>query len=113
PVRGRAGRGLRDRRRGTRRRAGRRAVDFTSAAAVQGNVRAAIEAGVHVVIGTSGLTAGDYAEIDRLARDRGVGVIAAGNFSVMAAVLRRAVTMAAAHIGAWEVLDYGSDPQPD
>jgi len=54
-------------------------VDFTSAAAVRGNVRAAIEAGVHVVIGTSGLTAGDYAEIDRLARDRGVGVIAAGN----------------------------------
>ena len=30
-------------------------VDFTSAAAVRGNVRAAIEAGVHVVIGTSGL----------------------------------------------------------
>ncbi len=58
-------------------------VDFTSAAAVRGNVRAAIEAGVHVVIGTSGLTADDYAEIDRLARDRGVGVIAAGNFSVV------------------------------
>jgi S-adenosylmethionine synthetase, N-terminal domain len=29
-------------------------------------------------------------ELDRLARDRGVGVIAAGNFSVMAAVLRHA-----------------------
>src|SRR5690242_15355846 len=86
-------------------------VDFTSAAAVQGNARAAIEAGVHVVIGTSGLTA--YAEIDRLARDRGVGVIAAGNFSVMAAVLRRAATMAAEHIGAWEIIDYASDTKPD
>ena len=42
-------------------------VDFTSAAAVRGNVRAAIEAGVHVVIGTSGLTAG------RLRRDRPAG----------------------------------------
>ena len=88
-------------------------VDFTSAAAVLGNVRAAIEAGVHVVIGTSGLTADDYAEIDRLARDRGVGVIAAGNFSVMAAVLRRAATMAAEHIGAWEIIDYASDTKPD
>jgi len=75
-------------------------IDFTSAAAAQVNVRAAIEAGVHVVIGTSGLTADDFAEIDGLARDRGVGVIAAGNFSVMAAVLRRAATMAADHIGA-------------
>jgi hypothetical protein len=34
------------------------------------------------VIGSSGLIAGDYEELDRLALDRGVGVIAAGNFSV-------------------------------
>ncbi len=88
-------------------------VDFTSAAAVRGNVRAAIEAGVHVVIGTSGLTADDYAELDRLARDRRVGVIAAGNFSVMAAVLRRAATMAAQHLGHWEIIDYASDTKPD
>src|SRR5256886_11896480 len=84
-------------------------VDFTSAAAVRGNVRAAIEAGVHVVIGTSGLTAGDYAEIDRLARDRGGGVIAAGNFSVLAAGLRRAAPTAAEHIGAWAIIGHGSD----
>jgi 4-hydroxy-tetrahydrodipicolinate reductase len=88
-------------------------VDFTSAAAVQGNARSAIEAGVHVVIGTSGLTGDDYAEIDRLARDRGVGVIAAGNFSVMAAVLRRAAAMAARHLGHWEIIDYASDTKPD
>ena len=88
-------------------------VDFTSAAAVRGNARAAIEAGVHVVIGTSGLTADDYAELDRLARDRRVGVIAAGNFSVMAAVLRRAATMAAQHLGHWEIIDYASDTKPD
>ena len=68
---------------------------------------------MHVVIGTSGLTGDDYAELDRLARDRGVGVIAAGNFSVMAAVLRRAATMAARHLGHWEIIDYASDTKPD
>ena len=88
-------------------------VDFTSAAAVRVNAWTAVEAGVHVVIGTSGLTAADYAEIDRLARDRVVGVIAAGNFSVMAAVLRRAATMAARHLGHWEIIDYASDTKPD
>jgi len=88
-------------------------VDYTSAVAVQGNARAAIAAGVHAVIGTSGLTAGDYAELDRLARDRGVGVIAAGNFSVMAAVLRRAATLAARHLGHWEIIDYADDGKPD
>ena len=88
-------------------------VDYTSAAAVRNNVWTSVEAGVHVVIGSSGLTAGDYEELDRLARDRGVGVIAAGNFSVMAAVLRRAAAMAARHLGQWEIIDYASDDKPD
>src|ERR1700759_4817634 len=48
-----------------------------------------------------------------MARDRGDGVLAAGNFSVMAAVLRRAATMAAEHIVAWEIIDYASDTKPD
>ena len=73
----------------------------------------AVRAGVHAVIGSSGLTSQDYQELDRLARDRGVGVIAAGNFSVMAAVLRRAASMAAQHLDRWEIIDYASDDKPD
>ena len=70
-------------------------VDYTSAEAVRANVWAAVDSGVHAVIGSSGLSADDYAELDALARERGMGVIAAGNFSVMAAVLGRASRMAA------------------
>jgi 4-hydroxy-tetrahydrodipicolinate reductase len=88
-------------------------VDYTSATAVRDNVWAAVQAGVHVVIGSSGLTAQDYAELDRLARQRGVGVIAAGNFSVMAAILRRAAALAAQHLDQWEIIDYASDGKPD
>ena len=88
-------------------------VDYTSAAAVRNNVWTAVEAGVHAVVGSSGLTAGDYQELDRLARDRGVGVIAAGNFSIMAAVLRHAAAMAARHLDQWEIIDYASDGKPD
>jgi 4-hydroxy-tetrahydrodipicolinate reductase len=40
-------------------------------------------------------------------------VIAAGNFSVMAAVLRHAAAMAARHLGHWEIIDYASDTKPD
>jgi len=88
-------------------------IDYTSAAAVKGNVSTAIQAGVHVVVGSSGLTADDYAELDGLARDRGVGVIAAGNFSIMAAILRRAAALAAQHLHHWEILDYASADKPD
>jgi 4-hydroxy-tetrahydrodipicolinate reductase len=88
-------------------------VDFTKVAAVRGNVSAAIAAGKHVVIGTSGLTAADYAEIDEHARAQGVGVLAAGNFSVGAAVLRRAASMAVEHLGHWEIIDYASAAKGD
>jgi len=88
-------------------------VDYTSATAVRGNVWAAVQAGVHAVIGSSGLTEQDYAELDRLARHRGVGVIAAGSFSVMAAILRRAAALAAQHLDQWEIIDYASDGKPD
>jgi 4-hydroxy-tetrahydrodipicolinate reductase len=88
-------------------------IDYTSAAAVKNNVWTAVGAGVHTVIGSSGLTSEDYEELDRLARDRGVGVIAAGNFSVMAAVLRHAASMAAQHLDRWEIIDYASDDKPD
>src|ERR1700693_236307 len=88
-------------------------VDYTSATAVRDNVWPAVEAGVHAVIGSSGLTASDYQELDRIARDRGVGVIAAGNFSIMAAVLRRAATMAARYLEHWEVIDYASNEKSD
>jgi 4-hydroxy-tetrahydrodipicolinate reductase len=88
-------------------------VDYTSASAVKENVWTAVQAGVHVVIGSSGLTAGDYDQLDRLARDRGVGVVAAGNFSIMAAVLRRAAAMAVQHLDHWEIIDYASADKPD
>jgi 4-hydroxy-tetrahydrodipicolinate reductase len=88
-------------------------VDFTSATAVRENAWAAIDAGVHVVIGSSGLTADDYAELDERARAAGLGIIAAGNFSVMAAILRRAASMAAEHLEHWEVIDYASDTKAD
>jgi 4-hydroxy-tetrahydrodipicolinate reductase len=88
-------------------------VDYTSAAAVKENVLTAVRAGVHVVVGSSGLTADDYAELDRLARDRGVGVIAAGNFSIMAAILKRAAALAAEYLHHWEIIDYASAEKPD
>ena len=88
-------------------------VDYTHATAVRANVHTAIERGVGVVVGSSGLTAADYAEIDERARAQGVGVVAAGNFSVMAALLLRFAVEAAAHLDAWEVIDWASATKPD
>src|SRR5262249_60053388 len=83
-------------------------VDFTSPGSVKGNVDAALEVGVAVVIGSSGLSASDYDEIDVKARGAEVGVIAAGNFSLLATLLPRSAAESARHVDSWEVLDYTS-----
>ena len=88
-------------------------IDYTSVEAVKVNTLAAIEAGVAVVIGTSGLTADDFAEIDAAARERSVGVVASGNFSLTAAMCQAAALLAARHLPQWEVIDYASASKPD
>jgi 4-hydroxy-tetrahydrodipicolinate reductase len=88
-------------------------VDYTSATAVKGNVLAAVAAGVGLVVGSSGLTAEDFAEIDAAARERSVGVVASGNFSVTAAMCQAAALLAARHLPSWEIVDYASAGKPD
>jgi 4-hydroxy-tetrahydrodipicolinate reductase len=88
-------------------------VDYTHAEAVMASVSAALDRGVSVVVGSSGLAAEDYSEIDRRAREVEAGVIAAGNFSLLAALLARSAAEIARHVSSWEVIDYASAGKPD
>ncbi|MEA2537015.1 MAG: 4-hydroxy-tetrahydrodipicolinate reductase [Chloroflexota bacterium] len=88
-------------------------VDFTAPATVERHALAAIDRGVHVVIGTSGLTDADYERIGAAADRAGVGVLAAGNFAITAVLMERFAVMAAKHLRSWEVIDYGAASKPD
>lgn len=88
-------------------------VEYTSHATVREHTLTAVGRGIHVVVGSSGLTAEDFAEIDALARERRVGVIAAGNFSLTAAMAQAAALVAARHLPHWEVIDYADAEKPD
>ncbi len=88
-------------------------VEYTQPEIAKANVAAAIARGVHVVIGTSGLSDADLEEIDNLALERQVGVLAAGNFSVATAVLTKCAQLAARYFPAWEIVDYASAGKPD
>lgn len=87
--------------------------DYTRADAVRDNVLEAVARGVHVVVGSSGLTNADYDEIDRLAREKGVGVVAVGNFAISAALLLRFACEAARHLSHWEIVDTASAHKVD
>lgn len=88
-------------------------IDYTSPTAVKSNIQAALQKGVHIVIGTSGLTTTDYEEIDQRALAKGIGVVAAGNFSITAALMQHFAVQAARHLDQWEVLDYGGASKSD
>ncbi len=88
-------------------------IDFTSPDIVKRHAMAALAHGVRVVIGTSGLAAQDYEEIAALAATTGLGVIAAGNFSITAALAKHFALLAAKYIPSWEIIDYASANKVD
>jgi 4-hydroxy-tetrahydrodipicolinate reductase len=81
-------------------------VDFTSPDSVKQRTLEALARGVRVVVGTSGLTATDYQDIEARAIENKLGVIAAGNFSLTAALAKHFALLAAKHLPSWEIIDY-------
>src|SRR5690349_14700537 len=88
-------------------------VEYTHPDTAKSNVLAALAQGAHVVVGTSGLTDADYAQIDAAARKRGRGVLACGNFALTAVLLQKFAVMAARYIPHWEIIDYAHEGKPD
>ena len=88
-------------------------VEYTRPEVAKSNIAAAIRRGAHVVIGTSGLTDQDLADLGALAIEKRVGVLAVGNFSFTTAVLTRCAQLAAKYLSQWEIVDYASATKPD
>jgi len=61
------------------------ALDFTQPGAAGANARAALEQGVPVVVGTSGLSGAELEELDALARERSLQLLVVSNFAIEAA----------------------------
>ena len=88
-------------------------VEYTRPDVAKSNVLAALARGAHVVVGTSGLTDDDYAEIAAAARRHDCGVLAVGNFALTVVLLQKFAEMAAKWIPQWEIIDYAHDGKVD
>ena len=82
-------------------------VGFEATRAGQGfeHAIALLDAGVRPVVGTSGVAPEQNAELDRRAREAGLGGLVVPNFSLGIVLLRRAVREVAAHFPAAEIVD--------
>jgi 4-hydroxy-tetrahydrodipicolinate reductase len=88
-------------------------VEYTKPDSAKGNILAALAAGCHVVVGTSGLADADYAEIDFAARERQRGVLACGNFAITAVLAMQFAEIAARYLDHFEVIDYAHETKVD
>jgi 4-hydroxy-tetrahydrodipicolinate reductase len=87
--------------------------EYTKPNVAKANIITALQRGAHVVVGTSGLTDNDYAEIDGIARQQGRGVLACGNFALTVVLLQKFAEAAAKLIPQWEIFDYAHDGKID
>jgi 4-hydroxy-tetrahydrodipicolinate reductase len=85
-------------------------VDFTVPEAVEGNVRAALEAGVPAIVGTTGW---DPATFGALARERGVQLFYAPNFAIGAVLMMRLAGEAARFLPRAEVVELHAETKKD
>lgn len=88
-------------------------VEFTSAESAPGNLRAALEAGVRPVSGTTGLGAAVLDDLGRLATERSLGAVVIPNFSLGATVLSILARTAAPYFGAAELVELHHDRKRD
>jgi 4-hydroxy-tetrahydrodipicolinate reductase len=85
-------------------------VDFTAPEAVVANVRAALDAGVPAVVGTTGW---DPAEVDEQARAAGLAVFHAPNFAIGAVLMMRFAEEAQRHLPRAEIVELHAETKKD
>jgi 4-hydroxy-tetrahydrodipicolinate reductase len=89
------------------------AVDFTQASAAMDNARWCLAHGVHIVIGTTGLTPEDLEELRAAADAAEANAVVAPNFAIGAVLMMRFAAEAARYFDAAEVIELHHDRKTD
>ncbi len=91
------------------------AVDFTEATSAMENLRWCAAHGVHAVVGTTGLSSDDMAELSQLfeSADRRANCVMAANFAIGAVLMMRLAEMAAPYMDSAEIVELHHDAKLD
>jgi 4-hydroxy-tetrahydrodipicolinate reductase len=88
-------------------------VDFTTPHTVIQNTKTAIKHKVRPVIGTTGFSPQDIADLDKLCREQNIGGIIAPNFSIGAILMMKFAAQAAKYMPNVEIIEYHGDQKLD
>ena len=89
------------------------ALDFTQPGAAGANARAALEQGVPVVVGTSGLSGAELEGLDALARERSLQLLVVPNFAIGAVLMMRFAEAAAEFLPRAEIVELHNETKKD
>ena len=81
------------------------AIDFTQPDQVFGNVTFCLEKGIHVVVGTTGMTSAELDKVAELASSGSANAFVAPNFSIGAVLMMHLAKEAARYLGSCEIVE--------
>jgi 4-hydroxy-tetrahydrodipicolinate reductase len=81
------------------------AVDFTTPSVVKDNIRFCLEHDIHAVVGTTGLTSDDLAEIEAWAKESEANCFVAPNFAIGAVLMMQFAAKATPYFDSAEIIE--------
>ncbi|MEW6048064.1 MAG: 4-hydroxy-tetrahydrodipicolinate reductase [Bacillota bacterium] len=88
-------------------------VDFTEAQAALEHAFGCVDAGVHVVIGTTGISRSELEDLETRCRQRGVGAVVSPNFAVGALLMMRLAQLVAPYMPRCEIVELHHEAKLD
>ncbi len=88
-------------------------VDFTHPSSVMENIKTAAKNGVNLVVGTTGITARDLKEIERICKSKKVNAIVAPNFSIGAVLMMKMCELASEYFPDAEIIELHHNQKAD
>ena len=89
------------------------AIDFTHPSCVKQNIETIITAGIHAVVGTTGLSTEDMNRLGDLAKEKGCGLALCPNFAIGAVLMMKYSAEIAKYMPKVEILECHHDRKAD
>ncbi len=88
-------------------------IDFTIAEIAKKSINWAMDNGIDIIVGTTGLSSGDLAEIEKKAGECGTKVLIAPNFAIGAVIMMKISGMIAKYFDNSEIIEKHHDQKKD
>ena len=88
-------------------------IDFTRADAARVNVRAALEHGVHAVVGTTGMELAEIEELGEVAAANDLSLVVAPNFALTAVLMMHVSKIIGKHMDYCDIVEYHHEHKID